>query len=209
MADTYAAFDLDGTLTRRDTLLPFLFAARGRLRTVSALAVCSPLLARAAISGGEHRDVAKAAVIGRLLAGQPVDRLSDLAERFADAIVPAHLRPDIAARVAWHHDQGHTVVIVSASPELYVAPIARRLGVDTVLATRLEAGPDGRLTGRLVGRNCRGSEKVERLRSGLRGAGIAYAYGDSQGDAEMLASAGEGTYVRHRRGVWKRRSTSL
>ena len=76
---------------------------------------------------------------------------------------------------------------MSASPELYVTPIGRRLGFDTVLATRLEVDADGRLTGRLLGPNCRGPEKVMRLRE-WRGEGLAlaYAYGDSSGDREML-----------------------
>ena len=78
-------------------------------------------------------------------------------------------------------------MLVSASPELYVTPIGRRLGFDTVLATRLEVGADGRLTGRLQGANCRGPEKVMRLRE-WRGEGLSidYAYGDSAGDREML-----------------------
>src|SRR5437016_5665528 len=74
-------------------------------------------------------------------------------------------RPDIRARVDWHRAEGHELVLVSASPELYVAPIGRRLGFDEVLATRLEVDAAGLLTGRLVGANCRGPEKVARLRA--------------------------------------------
>ncbi len=78
-------------------------------------------------------------------------------------------------------------MLVSASPELYVTPIGRRLGFDAVLATRLEVDADGRLTGRLLGANCRGPEKVVRLREWRReGLAMAYAYGDSAGDREML-----------------------
>jgi phosphatidylglycerophosphatase C len=72
-----------------------------------------------------------------------------------------------------------------------VAPIGRRLGFDTVLATRLEVDADGRLTGRLVGANCRGPEKVARLREWRSGELVVdFAYGDSAGDREMLALAG-------------------
>lgn len=158
-----AAFDLDGTLTRRDTLLPFLVRACGAERTGRALLARSLLLARA-LAGGGRRDVAKAAILERLLAGEPLVRLQALAEAFADDVVARRLRPGTRERVAWHREAGHQLVIVSASPELYVAPIGRRLGFDAVLATRLEIGPDGRLTGRLLGRNCRGPEKVARLR---------------------------------------------
>lgn len=182
-----AAFDLDGTLTHRDTLLPFLHQAVGRGRTYRALLASSLPLARAAAFGGAHRDVAKAAVLRGVLAGAPLDGLTEAAESFADHIVTQRLRPEVRERVAWHRNEGHELVLVSASPELYVTPIGRKLGFDTVLATRLEIGADGRLTGRLLGANCRGPEKVMRLRE-WRGEGLtlAYAYGDSAGDKEML-----------------------
>jgi len=185
-----AAFDLDGTLTHRDTLLPFLHRAVGRGRTYRALLASSLPLARAAAFGGSHRDMAKAAVLRGVLAGAPLDGLTEAAEAFADHVVAERLRPDVRDRVDWHRREGHELVLVSASPELYVTPIGRRLGFDTVLATRLEVGADGRLTGRLMGPNCRGPEKVVRLRE-WRGAGVSidFAYGDSAGDREMLELA--------------------
>ena len=199
-----AAFDLDGTLTRRDTLLPFLLRAVGRDRAYRALMVSSLPLARAAALGGDHRDRAKAAVLSRVLTGVPLAALAEAAESYADHVVGHGLRPDVQARVAWHRSEGHELVLVSASPELYVAPIGRRLGFDEVLATRLEVDAEGRLTGRLLGANCRGPEKVARLRA-WRGDALVltYAYGDSPGDREMLALAAtavrvEGRY-RHRR----------
>lgn len=182
-----AAFDLDGTLTQRDTLLPFLRRTVGRGPTYRALLASALPLARAAALGGAHRDVAKAAVLRGVLAGAPLDGLTEAAEAFADHVVTSRLRPDVRERVDWHRQQGHELVLVSASPELYVTPIGRRLGFDAVLATRLEIGPDGRLTGRLQGPNCRGPEKVMRLREWrAEGLALAWAYGDSRGDREML-----------------------
>jgi HAD superfamily hydrolase (TIGR01490 family) len=194
-----AAFDLDGTLTRRDTLLPFLFRAVGRDETYRALLASSLPLARAAARGGAHRDVAKAAVLRRVLAGVPSAALAEAAEAYADHVVAHGLRPDVRARVDWHRNEGHELVLVSASPELYVTPIGRRLGFDEVLATRLEIDGTGLLTGRLIGANCRGPEKVVRLRE-WRGDALvlAYAYGDSAGDREMLALAATGVRVESR-----------
>ena len=194
-----AAFDLDGTLTRRDTLRPFLLRAIGRDRTYRALFACSVPLARAAARGGPHRDIAKVAVLQKTLGGLPLATLAEIAEPFADHVVAHGLRPDVRARVEWHREQGHELVLVSASPELYVTPIGRRLGFDAVLATRLEVDTDGCLTGRLLGTNCRGPEKVVRLRA-WRGesVSIAYAYGDSAGDREMLALSSIGIKVRRR-----------
>jgi phosphatidylglycerophosphatase C len=196
-----AAFDLDGTLTRRDTLLPFLLQAVGRDRAYRALLASSLTLARAAARGGAHRDRAKAAVLRRALAGVPQAVLAEAAESYADLVVAQGLRPDVRARVDWHRAERHELVLVSASPELYVAPIGRRLGFDEVLATRLEVEAAGLLTGRLLGANCRGPEKVARLRQ-WRGDDlvVAYAYGDSTGDREMLALAATAVRVESRYG---------
>ena len=195
-----AAFDLDGTLTRRDTLMPFLRRSVGPRSAYRAALTSALPLARAAALGGSHRDTAKAAVLRRVLAGVPLARLTEAAEAYADHVVARGLRPDIRARVEWHRAKGHELVLVSASPELYVAPIGRRLGFDAVLATRLEVDGTGVLTGRLAGNNCRGPEKVARLRAWrAEGLVLAYAYGDSAGDDEMLALAAEPLRVRRRR----------
>jgi phosphatidylglycerophosphatase C len=196
-----AAFDLDGTITRRDTLLPFLLRAVGRERSYRALLASSLPLARAIALGGGHRDRAKAAVLSGALAGVPKSALAETAESYADYVVASGLRPDVRSRVDFHRREGHELVLVSASPELYVAPIGRRLGFDAVLATRLEVDGDDRLTGRLLGANCRGPEKVLRLREWRGGSlELAYAYGDSAGDREMLALAQTAVTIGRRSG---------
>ena len=188
-ARTVAAFDLDGTLTRGDTLLPFLWRVCGGTRTARAMLVHSLLVVRA-LPFKHLRHQAKEAVITQLIRGVDLAVLKEAAESFADEVVARRLRPSIADRVEFHRAAGHQLVIVSASPELYVEPIGRRLGFDAVLATRLEVGPDGRLTGRIVGLNCRGAEKVERLRAWTGDAAtFVYAYGDTRGDRELLAVA--------------------
>lgn len=197
-----AAFDLDGTLTRRDTLMPFLLRAVGREKAYRAVLATSLPLARAVALGGAHRDRAKAAFLGGVLAGVPRARLADAAESYADHVVARSLRPDVRARVDWHRREGHELVLVSASPELYVTPIGRRLGFEEVIATRLEVDADDRLTGRLLGANCRGPEKVARLRQ-WRSVGLVvdYAYGDSAGDRELLALAATPVRISRRRGL--------
>ena len=202
LARPLAAFDLDGTLTRRDTLTPFLVRVLGRDRTFRALLASSVPLARAAALGGPHRDRAKVAVLQRALGGLPLADLAVAAESFADDVVAHSLRVDVTARLDWHRDQGHELVLVSASPELYVTPIGRRLGFDAILATRLEVDTDGCLTGGFLGANCRGPEKVVRLREWRGGAlTLAYAYGDSAGDREMLALAATAVKVGRRRAI--------
>jgi phosphatidylglycerophosphatase C len=137
-----------------------------------------------------QRDVAKAIVVRRTLAGRHEDHVRDLGERFARLIVAEHLHTDVAARLDAHRAAGHAVVLVSASLAVYLDAVAALLGVEHVLATELEVGRDGRLTGELLGANVRGAEKARRLDEWLGDtAATVYAYGDGHGDSELLARA--------------------
>ena len=190
-----AAFDFDGTVSRRDTLLPFLQRLCGAQRVFRALA-------GTLVGSGASRDRFKDAVLIRLLAGREQAEVEAAGDAYAEFLLSAgRLRPEAVRRLAEHRERDHRVVIVSASPEVYVAPLGRRLGVDAVLATRLAVGADGRLTGRMDGRNCRGPEKVARLEAWLDGSepGRLWAYGDSRGDRELLSRADVGHLVRPRR----------
>jgi phosphatidylglycerophosphatase C len=188
-----AAFDFDGTLVPGDSLRPFLLRLLGSTRLAVALAEAGPSMAVAYRRGG--RDAAKAALFRRAVTGLDSAAV-DEAGRVFGAELAGRVRPDMADRVAWHRRAGHELVLVSASLTAYLEPFAGHLGLDQVIATRLEVGPDGALTGRLAGPNVRGEEKASRLRRWLEGdPAEIWAYGDSAGDREMLAMADHPTLV--------------
>lgn len=198
-AATVAAFDFDGTLTRRDTVVPFLRRLAGDRRLAVGLVVRGHRIAPAVAR--RHRDALRAIVTDQVFRGRAIREIEAHAGEFGEQIAAGGLRPDTVARLAWHREAGHRVVIVSASYEQYVEVVGARLGVDAVLATRLEVEAD-RCTGRLSGPNCRGPEKVTRLRAWLADQGLAmgdvalWAYGDSPGDRELLAAARHPHWVR-------------
>ena len=199
-----AAFDFDGTLTRADTMIGFLRRVAGTGRVAAAVAGAYRVIPQARRRDPVWRDVVKAAVLHRLLAGRPESEIAAAGETYGTAVA-TQVTPAMRSVLERHHGSGHRTVIVSASLEVYVVPAARRLGVDAALATRLEVGPDGRLTGRLEGANCRGAEKARRLADWMAAEGIdpdrtgLWAYGNSSGDREMLALAAVATRVRRGR----------
>ncbi|MBO1017811.1 HAD-IB family hydrolase [Achromobacter sp. SD115] len=186
-----AAFDFDGTLTYRDTLIPFL-ARVSLCKLLLGLTLVSPVLALLMCGkrGNDHgmalRQSAKQRLCRVVLRGRRQADLKELAARWVPGIA---LRPDMLARLRTHQQSGHRVVIVSASPDLYLGEMARRLGVE-LICTGLETA-DGRLTGRFSTANCWGPEKVARLelRFGPVGRYELHAYGDSSGDAWLLNAA--------------------
>ena len=166
-----AAFDFDGTVIRRGSVFGFLGAVSGRRGALLAAAGIFPRLVHAAVVGGEAADRTKERLFERTLAGVEPGHLDRVAHVYTERLLD-RVRPDIAARVDWHRGRGDAVLLVSASPEVYVGLVARRLGADGAIATRLAVGDDGRLTGHYDGANCRGPEKIRRLRRWIERSGM-------------------------------------
>jgi phosphatidylglycerophosphatase C len=185
-----AAFDFDGTLTRRDTLLPFLLHTLGAPAVARHVLMLSPTLA-GYVLGLIGNSVAKERVFVQCLAGMRMDELLQQGERFAAYVLPGLLSQEALQRLEWHKQQGHRCVVISASLDLYVRPWATKTGFDDVIATHLETHDDGYVTGNLSGANCFGIEKARRLEIllGEREGYTLYAYGDSRGDRELLSLA--------------------
>lgn len=182
------AFDFDGTLTVRDSFMAFLRWRAGPARYALGLVKLAP----GALAYLFHRDRGriKQAAAREFLRGAPRGWIEADAREFAERFSRSLLRPDAVA--AWRRWRGDHVrlVIVTASPDIVVAPFARGLGADALLGTELAFDADDRATGRFATPNCRGPEKVARLRAVFGEAmKIKAAYGDTGGDREMLAIA--------------------
>jgi phosphatidylglycerophosphatase C len=194
------AFDFDGTLTCRDSFMAFLGWRSGPARFAAGLLALAP--AGAAYLAHRDRGRIKAAAVRRFLRGIEREALVRACSDFAQSPLGRRLvRPD--AEHCWRdwRGRGARMVIVTASPEEVVAPFAERLGADVLIGTRLRYGPDGRVAGAFEGVNCRGPEKVRRLRERFGPeVRLAAAYGDTGGDREMLQLADvKGYRVFHQR----------
>lgn len=184
------AFDFDGTLTWRDSFLAFLIWRFGRARYSLGMA----RLAGAAMGFARDRDRGrlKVATVREFLAGQAQADLVAQADAFAASHARRLFRPDAIRCWKQWQKQGARLVVVTASPDLLVAPFARGLGAESVIGTRLAFNADDIATGDLDGPNCRGPEKVTRLQAAFgNDVRLDAAYGDSDGDKQMLTLADE------------------
>ena len=206
-----AAFDFDGTLTRRDTLIPFLARGLGWPSFLLALLTCSPWLAAYALRLLRN-DVAKARLLRATLSGVSTAQADDWTARWLARDLSGQLRPWTMARLAEHQQAGHCCVLVSASPDIYLARVARKLGFDGLICTEMEVQGE-RLTGRMRTPNCHGQQKVLRLQSWLAqrfdaaslNALTLHAYGDTAGDKPLLRLAQHAWY---RGKPWKEAAAS-
>lgn len=185
------AFDFDHTLTVRDSVVPFVVRVAGIPRVVGAVIKTFPTVL--SLLQKRDNDGLKEHFALHCLAGLDSEAVAEMGLQHARRIVSSRMRSDTCRRLRWHQERGDVVLVVSASFGAYMHVVGDLLEVDAVLCTEL-ADQDGVLTGQLDGANCRGAEKVRRIRQWLTEAGLSpaeldIAYGDSSGDDEMLAMA--------------------
>lgn len=190
MKPIVAAFDFDGTLIDRDSLLPFLFYSNGFFKTIWKLLISSPQLIGFTL-GLNSRQVAKESLLTNFFKGMTLDQLNQWSQEYATKQLSNYLRQGALERIKWHQNQGHRCILISASIENYLIPWGQSIGFSDVIASQIEVGPDGHVTGKLRGKNCWGPEKIRRLEQliGPKEKYTLYAYGDSHGDRELLDMA--------------------
>ena len=182
-----AIFDLDGTLTRRDTFLPFLlsFSLRNRRRWPL---VPLPFVLGAYACRMMPDHAAKQRLLVSFLGGMAAELIEDHAGWFCRNWLQRNLHPVGTQLLRQHQEAGHRVILLSASPSVYVPAIGRALGIDEVVCTRVQIR-DGRCLGTLDGSNCKGAFKLSLLRQYLeldKAPEESYAYGDSEHDRPVL-----------------------
>ncbi len=188
MSKGIAFFDFDGTITTRDTLLEFIKFSKGH--TGFYLGFLKNILS---LLGMKMKILSNQAVKEKMLAhffkGMPADVFQKNCVAFHQTMLPSLIRPGAVAEIKKLQQQGIVVVVVSASPENWIAGWTTAMGID-LIASRLEV-QDGMITGKIIGKNCHGLEKVARIKEkyALTGYGHIYAYGDTSGDLPMLELA--------------------
>jgi len=192
-----AIFDLDGTITRHDTLLPFIagFLWRHPWRLWRWLPCLLPLLRYAA--GARDRGALKSRIIQLTLGGVASAPLAAWAVRFARRLVRSGLYAEALECITAHQRNHDHLVLLSASPNLYVPEIAQALRFDACICTEVRWGADQRLDGALSSPNRRGAEKAQCVADLLAEQQplLSYAYGNSPADLEHLQMVSAGTYV--------------
>jgi phosphatidylglycerophosphatase C len=183
-----ALFDFDGTISFGDTWTPFIRFALSPTRRAVGVARLSPWIAGYKL-GVVSASAGRRATARVVFRGQPEVEVRARGERYAREMLPQGMRPEALDRIAWHRAEGDTIVVVSASLDVYLSPWCRQHGLE-LICSELEASR-GVMTGRYVGRDCIGPEKARRVRErfALEQYPVIYAYGDTEDDLDMLALA--------------------
>jgi phosphatidylglycerophosphatase C len=188
-----AAFDFDGTITTTDSLLVFIKYAVALPRLITGTILMIPSLVLFKLKFIPNFK-AKERLFKIFFGGIGIDEFNQLSNQFSDKIDKI-INPAALEKLKWHQQMGHEVIIISASAENWIYPWAIRQGITMVLGTQLEV-KNNLITGTFLTKNCHGAEKVNRLLDCYpnREEYTLYAYGDSNGDTELLALADHSFY---------------
>lgn len=193
MKKKLAVFDFDGTLTSKDSMLEFIRYTQGSSALYGSLLMLSPFLILYKL-GLFSNAKAKQMLLRQHFKGRDEQWLSEKAESFCRKKLPNFLREKALDQLQFHRQNQHDVVIITASLDFWVKPWLERQKLDYICT--VSEFIDGKFTGRIVGENCYGPEKLRRLKARyqLDQYDTIYAYGDSRGDREILKAATRGFY---------------
>lgn len=188
-----ALFDFDGTITTDDSLIKFIRFAVGDIKFIWGMTVLSPILITYKLRLIPNYK-AKQMMLSYFFKGMREHQFKTVARGYSLKHIDTILRSKAMKKIAFHKEQGHKVVVVSASIECWIKPWCDTNDLD-LIATKLEM-KDGIVTGKLLTKNCYGIEKVNRVKEkyNLSHYDYIYAYGDSRGDKELLEFADESYY---------------
>jgi HAD superfamily hydrolase (TIGR01490 family) len=189
-------FDLDGTITRRDTLVPYVLGLlRRRPWRLAGVLRTLPVLVDFVLGRADHGDV-KARFISATLGGLSRSELTGWTARFVPQLTARGLFREAVERIGQHQRAGDHLVLMSASTDLYVLAIGEALGFADVICTELRWDGD-QLDGALASPNRRGPEKAwifRELRQRYPGRRTV-AYGNAASDLDHLRLADEAFLV--------------
>lgn len=196
-----ALFDVDFTLTRKETLIAFYaFLVRKRpayLRHLPKAAASGGLYQLGMIKEKETKEMFLA-----FLQDMPMERLDALCEEFLEKRLIPLLYADGLEKIAELKEKGYTIVLTSASPEFYITKLKTICQADLVMGTRFQV-KEGRFTGIMEGENNKGAEKVLRLYTALEGQDVDYAesymFSDSMSDEPLLKIVGKPFLINYRK----------
>ncbi len=186
-------FDFDGTITKDDSLIKFILFAAGNVKFIFGIALLSPMLVAYKLKFIPNYK-AKQYMLSYFFKGMSEEKFMRIANEYSLNHIDTILRPKAMEKIVWHKEQGHKIVVVSASMECWLKPWCDKNELE-LIATKLEI-TNNKLTGKFASKNCYGPEKVNRIREiyNLKDYERIYAYGDSKGDMEMLGIADKKHY---------------
>lgn len=188
-----ALFDFDGTITIKSTTTPFLKFISGHFFLPKLLSKLPSLLSYHCHFSG--LDQLNNVIAHTFFKGLPREHLYQAGMHFSTQIIPSLVKETALKRLEWHQEQGHYCILATAAFNVYIDHWATLSGFDAIVSTQIHFNAHDVASGTIHGHSCNGAEKLNRILELIgHEPRLIYAYGDSSGDAEMLAYATHAHY---------------
>lgn len=199
-----AIFDVDFTLTKKETLLQFY---KFMIKKNPKFLIYIP---RAIYSGvfyafGLHDEKRTKEIFIRFIRGIKENKMEELVEEFYETNLSKILYKDAISTIKKLKNQGCKIVLISASPEFYLKSFYNIKEVDKVIGSKIFC-KDGSYENEMDGENCKGQEKVKRLEEYLKEEKIevdfknSYMYSDSLSDLPLFNLVGNPYLINYKKG---------
>ena len=187
MDKTIVFFDLDGTITQRDTykeILVYGLIKRPWRAPLIALSVYDFILHKAGKRTNTH---VKQRLLYRIFGNIPLDKIASMSQGYAKFVVKYGVKKQALEALQYYSEKGARVVLISASFDFYVNEIAKLLNIEEVISTKAQV-ENNQLTGFLDGENCHSEQKIVRIKEkiNLDDYSEVIAYSDHHSDLPLL-----------------------
>ena len=196
MMNQLVLFDFDGTITSRDSFPLFFRFTFGRLKFFTGFLIFVPLFILykfQLLDGG----IFKKHLLSFYLKNKKTNWLKEKGELYCNFLEKTGIiKPKFVSLINNYKENNATIVVVSASPDIWVKPFAEKHGIYYICTELLHE--NNLFTGNLKTKNCNGSEKKKRIlqKFDITEFNEIVAYGDSSGDDFMMELANVKNWVK-------------
>jgi HAD superfamily hydrolase (TIGR01490 family) len=195
--ETIIIFDFDGTITTKDTMLHLAKWHFGLIKFCLGMLKIFPkiLLYKIGIISNLQ---AKEAFLNHFYGGMNYRQFANLCTNYSLSMIDSIIKIEARKKIEFYKSRGNKMIIITASVLEWVRPWALKNGFDNVLASKIEV-VDDKLTGKIIGKNCYGTEKVNSFVTEYGSFENYYTicFGDSAGDLEILKNSNQSYYQKY------------
>ena len=192
-ARNVAIFDLDHTISKKDTYLQFLLAYLRAYPIRFLRCVWLPWAVLMHLCNLRSNSWLKERFLTSTAKGAPRERIDRFSKRFVEKILSASLNAKALKRIFEHQKSRDYLILSSASFDFYVDRLGRKLGFDAIVCTQAQWDESGRLTGRIAGDNCYGEHKkiaTQKVLAAISAARVT-VYSDHHSDLPIFSLASQ------------------
>lgn len=189
-----AFFDLDGTITSKDTFIDFIVFCRGKFFFLLGLLLLSPLIVLYLIRLFPNYRLKELFFRYYLASYYSADELDNLGKSYSVKRLPSIVYKEALNEINWHKENNHKIIILTASSPLWLSEWCKLNGLYLIGTEFVKICQ--KYTGKIYGSNCYGLQKmfiVEKIINETK-FNCTYGYGDSKADKKFLSILNQGNY---------------